>query len=127
MIPPTLPAPGLPIGETPRPPEGDAPGCACEALPCCEPAVDAPISRTANGFVLPPGPVGDPAPGPVGEPVPGPVPRLPGAGAPPRCGFVDAPGIAWPARIGWKSSLVMGSLYFLRRNLCSTRTSRFGG
>src|SRR5581483_6173549 len=32
-----------------------------------------------------------------------------------------------PSVSGWKSSLVIGSLYFFRRNRCSTRTSRLGG
>src|ERR1051326_4840730 len=41
-------------------------------------------------------------------------------------GALDAPW-PWPARMGTKSSFVIGSLYFLRRNRSVTSTSRFGG
>src|SRR5213083_1127604 len=40
------------------------------------------------------------------------------------------PGVAavpWPCNSGMKSLLVIGSLYFLRRNFWSTSRSRFGG
>src|SRR5512142_1654008 len=38
------------------------------------------------------------------------------------------PGVVpWPCASGTKSSFVIGSLYFLRRNFSRTRTSRFGG
>ena len=40
------------------------------------------------------------------------------------------PGVAavpWPCSSGRKSLLVIGSLYFFRRNFCSTSRSRFGG
>src|SRR5690242_4976784 len=103
MMPPTAPAPGDPIGDVPAPPARPACGCA---------------DADAAGAMPPPngdGVVDAPPPRPPVEPV---APVAPG---------VDDPGIAWPARIGWKSSLVMGSLYFLRRNRCSTSTSRLGG
>src|ERR1043166_3517105 len=53
---------------------------------------------------------------------PGPVWRCPLPAGP------EMPGVpCWPTGMGWKSSLVIGSLYFLRRNRCSTSTLRFGG
>src|SRR5262245_22757047 len=68
----------------------------------------------------------------VGVPAPRPTP--PGRGAAPAAGFAPgapgappAPGPACPAASTWKSSLVIGSLNFLRRNRFSTRVSMFGG
>src|SRR4051812_3884614 len=84
-----------------------------------------------------PGVPGAPVAGVVaGAPVVGrgPVGGLPWAGEAVWPGLAavcePAPGVAaaaWVCRSGTKSLLVIGSLYFFRRNFCSTRTSRFGG
>src|SRR5437773_11891612 len=83
-------------------------------------------------------PIG-PAPGdPIGEvPRPAPWGAVCGAlmdgvppGAPPRAPGAATPAAlatAWLARTTSKSWPVIGSLYFLRRNRCSTSTSRLGG
>src|SRR5438876_2844532 len=56
------------------------------------------------------------------------VPRPLLVAAPPRWPPAGAdPGTPCPTGIGAKSSLVIGSLNFLRRNRCSTSTSMFGG
>lgn len=63
------------------------------------------------------------APNPPAPPwPPGTLAGPPVAGMPGR-----PPGIAPPTGMIWKSSLAIGSLYFFRRNFCSTRTSRVGG
>ncbi len=46
----------------------------------------------------------------------------------PPPGGAEIPAVPWaPTGISWKSSLVIGSLYFLRRKRWSTRTLTFGG
>ena len=114
-----------------------------------------PATPPAPGVLLPPGPVvenvdpGDPGETGVVPPVVVPpvvVPPRPAADeVPPRPDvvFVDGcefswpgplttrswsvPGTTCPAPSGWKSSFVMGSLNFFRRNRCSYRVSMFGG
>src|SRR6202049_4269376 len=80
-----------------------------------------------------PAPVGDPGVLPLAAPVVGAAPPRadpcgPPGGAPPRC-VPGAPpcGAATLSKTGAKSSLVIGSLNFLRRNFCSTRKSMLGG
>src|SRR5271155_1750330 len=62
---------------------------------------------------------------PVGAPRPD-VGAPPGGDAPPG-GAPREPGAAALTRTSAKSSLVIGSLNFLRRNRCSTRKSMLGG
>src|SRR4029079_13424907 len=93
--------------------------------PACPRAPGPPPAATDPGATVP-RPVGVvPTPPPRGGcwPAPARPAAPPGAN-----GFVDgAPATACPTAIGWKSSSVIGSLYFLRRNRCSTRISREGG
>src|SRR5712692_12130665 len=77
-------------------------------------------------------------PGPVpGIALPCAPPRWPVVGelsgevdAPPRCavpGDCVEPGVFWPMLTTWKSSLVIGSLYFFRRKCSCSSTSIVGG
>src|SRR5262245_54063150 len=101
MMPPTAPAPGDPMGDVPGcvpPPARPVLGCAAAddppiPLPNCDEGCD-------EGVDVPPRLDAPPRPAPC-------------------CALAAEPGTAWPARIGWKSSLVMGSLNFLRINRCS--------
>src|SRR5262245_52250475 len=106
-ITPPTPPPGCdPIGDE-RPPDVMPPG---DVVPGVAPPIDVPTRPAA--------PTGAP---PVGAPRP---PALGRCVGPPGVGL---PGIAWPATRGRKSSLVIGSLNFFRRNRCSTSTSTVGG
>src|SRR6266511_1120212 len=99
MIPPTGP-PCVPVGDVPRPAVcGVGPG----AVIC--PGVLVPAEPPAL--------------------TPGDPPReVPGCVDPPG---VFAPGACAVTITSWKSSPVIGSLYFLRRNFCCTSTSMLGG
>ena len=129
IIPPTPPVSGVP-----RPATGPlVTGAAGRPAP--EPVVAGVVPRLVVAPMAPgpedrpPAVVAPPLsrpPGPICCP-PGRVCCPPGVGTPPWAGpeIPDVP--CWPTGIGWKSSLVIGSLNFLRKNRCSTRTFKFGG
>src|SRR5262245_11463318 len=80
--------------------------------------------RPVAGAVPRPGCVDDDGPAVGDVPPPGPLaPRPPAADVPEFCVPPRPdPGSPCPTGIGAKSSLVIGSLYFLRRKRCSTST-----
>src|SRR5206468_9988991 len=110
MIPPTPPVTGVPGAAVVVAPPVERPG-----------AEGPPAGALLRLAVAGPGDESRPPGAGAGEesrpPGPGPACRCP------LCGGPETPGVpCCPAGIGWKSSFVIGSLYFLRRNRCSTRT-----
>src|SRR5256714_13018815 len=116
---------------TTRMPRAAAPAPMEDASPP-GPVVDMPARGDAGlpPVVVAPRPVDEAAPRPVDEAAP--RPDVPGGGwvfscpGPFTTRSWSEPGTTWPAPSGWKSSFVMGSLNFFRRNRCSTRTSTLG-
>jgi hypothetical protein len=132
---PIMPAPPPP-GVVPRPPIVDGAAGEIGVVPMPRPPVGPAPAGPGAGARPPIGPaaVSRPPIGPVEESRP-----LEGVCPPGAVGcWTVWPGVAapepempappcWPAGTGWKSSLVIGSLNFLRRKRSRTRTSTLGG